>query len=608
MTTIDIPSKLKVKFLRLITNPAFAVAAANIIMEDMVVASSPSPKEPIVSFEVSLLYFLISKQPSLVTNLPTKNEIKPMEEQIRKLLSELQHFLMYPSQYNPVRQGQDLLQRITQDIHSESNLTASFLYSGDEAYPSQYFSLIPKRYAKDELWLKGQVGLNTQDMQDCADYLITQLENALPPAQRPSLSNLLVDIQNLPAQLSSSMPIFIRQFATPLNNPTELSLKNILLFESRPIIQMDKNTLLLPPTGILLRAVCESPLYWMLGDKSYAQQALQHRGETSEDIVFNWMSYMFGKECVFKDVLVKRHGRHITDIDVLAFFQNKALIFQIKSKKATLKTKLGDYKSYKEDFEKSIQAAYNQAIASVKAIKSRDCQFFIGKQQDLQLIIPKETKDFFIFCITTEQFKTLAFRIDEFLQKDTEYSDIPVIAVSLFDLQLLTLYLYNAYDFLYYLHRRQLAVGHIQFSEEINILIAFLYGMLVFPKDGKSVFLNYFTDELNVDFTPWPTKEMVDSRLRWKIKKKEEIIRLIEQWTAPATNDLISFIYDHYKELSIARLQALLRISQPRIFELLKTPETLLEIIPLFEQKIGRNELCPCRSGIKYKRCCGKKN
>ena len=529
MTTIDIPSKLKVKFLRLITNPAFAVAAANIIMEDMVVASSPSPKEPIVSFEVSLLYFLISKQPSLVTNLPTKNEIKPMEEQIRKLLSELQHFLMYPSQYNPVRQGQDLLQRITQDIHSESNLTASFLYSGDEAYPSQYFSLIPKRYAKDELWLKGQVGLNTQDMQDCADYLITQLENALPPAQRPSLSNLLVDIQNLPAQLSSSMPIFIRQFATPLNNPTELSLKNILLFESRPIIQMDKNTLLLPPTGILLRAVCESPLYWMLGDKSYAQQALQHRGETSEDIVFNWMSYMFGKECVFKDVLVKRHGRHITDIDVLAFFQNKALIFQIKSKKATLKTKLGDYKSYKEDFEKSIQAAYNQAIASVKAIKSRDCQFFIGKQQDLQLIIPKETKDFFIFCITTEQFKTLAFRIDEFLQKDTEYSDIPVIAVSLFDLQLLTLYLYNAYDFLYYLHRRQLAVGHIQFSEEINILIAFLYGMLVFPKDGKSVFLNYFTDELNVDFTPWPTKEMVDSRLRWKIKKKEEIIRLIEQ-------------------------------------------------------------------------------
>jgi len=24
------------------------------------------------------------------------------------------------------------------------------------------------------------------------------------------------------------------------------------------------------------------------------------------------------------------------------------------------------------------------------------------------------------------------------------------------------------------------------------------------------------------------------------------------------------------------------------------------------ERKIGRNELCPCGSGLKYKRCCGK--
>lgn len=100
------------------------------------------------------------------------------------------------------------------------------------------------------------------------------------------------------------MPIFIQRFATPLNNPEKLSLKNILLFESKPIIQIDKNTLLLPPIDILLRAICESPLYWMLEDKAYAATAWQHRGETSEDIVFKWISFMFGEECVFKDVLV----------------------------------------------------------------------------------------------------------------------------------------------------------------------------------------------------------------------------------------------------------------------------------------------------------------
>lgn len=162
--------------------------------------------------------------------------------------------------------------------------------------------------------------------------------------------------------------------------------------------------------------------------------------------------------------------------------------------------------------------------------------------------------------------------------------------------------------FLYYLHRRQLAIGHIEFSEEINIPIAFLYGMLVFPQNGKSIFSNYFTEELNTDFNPWPTKEMVKNKFRWKTREKEEIIHSIEQWTNPATNDLISFIYDHYNEFSIARLQALLRISQPRIFELLKTPEILLEVILHFEHKIGRNELCPCQSGIKYKRCCRKES
>lgn len=58
---------------------------------------------------------------------------------------------------------------------------------------------------------------------------------------------------------------------------------------------------------------------------------------------------MFGEEYVFKNILVQRHVQHVTDIEGLAFFQNKALIFQIKSKKATLKTKLGDLQSYKED-------------------------------------------------------------------------------------------------------------------------------------------------------------------------------------------------------------------------------------------------------------------
>lgn len=32
----------------------------------------------------------------------------------------------------------------------------------------------------------------------------------------------------------------------------------------------------------------------------------------------------------------------------------------------------------------------------------------------------------------------------------------------------------------------------------------------------------------------------------------------------------------------------------------------MLEIEQVFNQRVGRNEPCPCQSGIKYKKCCGK--
>jgi hypothetical protein len=32
----------------------------------------------------------------------------------------------------------------------------------------------------------------------------------------------------------------------------------------------------------------------------------------------------------------------------------------------------------------------------------------------------------------------------------------------------------------------------------------------------------------------------------------------------------------------------------------------MLEIEQVFNQRVGRNDPCPCQSGIKYKKCCGK--
>ena len=36
------------------------------------------------------------------------------------------------------------------------------------------------------------------------------------------------------------------------------------------------------------------------------------------------------------------------------------------------------------------------------------------------------------------------------------------------------------------------------------------------------------------------------------------------------------------------------------------SPEEDSDNSPVSKEKIGRNDMCPCGSGLKYKKCCGK--
>lgn len=589
------------KLLSIAKHHCFPETAVHIIINDLLLRVHPNDDyDYIVSFEALILFFLIStnKEISLPARIPKSF---PLEKPLRSLLSELESsFFKFASDDFP--DEEPLIQRLQKHVHSQSVSAASFLYSGDEAYPSQYLDLIPQRYALDEEWFVENIGISLGKLYQCMWYLLYE-SSVIREDTEPEKYFLLVHLDNIPQQLNDSLPIFIKLFSTDLNNTKEFSLKNILLFQAKPIIKINELTLLLPPPIILLQAVCESPIYWMGQDKTYAQTAWKHRGETTVNMVFHWMRSVFGRENVFKNVLIQKGKQHITDIDILVTFQNKVIVFQVKSKKMTLETKLGDREKFINDFNKSIQDAYDQAISSIKSIQARDCTFLY---ENSQIELPKNINDFYIFCVTTEQFKTLNTRFEESIKIDSQLSSIPIIPISTFDLQVLTLYLYNPYDFLYYLHRRKEYLSKIILSEEINILIAFLEnGLRKIPVD-KVIFGNDFLDSLNEHFRPWPTKELIKKSYKWKRENKEQIISSIENWKYQTTNDLITCIYDNYEILTISVLQNLNRMNKERIFQLLNRPQDLLSTLFLLDKKIGRNEKCPCGSGLKYKRCCGK--
>ena len=208
--------------------------------------------------------------------------------------------------------------------------------------------------------------------------------------------------------------------------------------------------------------------------------------------------------------------------------------------------------------------------------------------------------------VYNKQFKTLNMRLSEFLKESDKFSSIPIFALSTFDLQILALYLNDPYDFLYYLHYRKRLKFKISFSEEINVFSAFLASRLRNISEDKIYFANDFVDILNEHFQPFPTREDITNSYLWKRQDKEDIISSIKNWDNPLTNDLISYIYDYYEELSINMLVQLNRMDKERVFQLLKNPLDLLATLKLLTHKIGRNEKCPCGSGLKYKYCCGK--
>lgn len=591
------------KLLNLAKHPLYPAAAIDIIVSDLLLLLPPRKNfERIVSFEATLLYFLISNNKTIDLSFNNNKELILLEESIRQLLSEFEHSFMAPVIPSNHSTKEEIIKSLQENTLSQPFLAASFLYSGDEAYPSQYPDLIRQRYKLDDQWFVKNLNINVREMLQCMLYLITHIPT-LSETIQDSIQRLIICLQDIPEQLLRPMNIFIKYFATDLGNIEEFSLENILQFQNKPIIKIDNHHLLLPPPIILMQAVCESPLYWMIKDKNYADKAWQHRGEVTVDMVFQWIRSVFGVQNVFKNVLIKRNRQDITDIDILVLFQNKAIVFQIKSKKATLKTKLGDQKQFITDFSKSIQSAYNQGILSIEAIQNEDCEFFSGRKR---IEIPSYINDYYIFCVTTEQFKTLNIRLKETLEINDSYSTVPVIVLSTFDLQILALYLQDPYDFLYYLHRRKKLDEAIIFSEEINILVAFLdFGLRNIPVD-RVHFSNDFLDSINAHFRPWPTPKLIRDSYKWKREDKERIITLIKKWSYCSTNDLISYIYDYYEKLPTSVLQNLNHMNRDRIFQLLTKPQDLFSTLFSLSKKIGRNEKCPCGSGLKYKRCCGK--
>ena len=248
-----------------------------------------------------------------------------------------------------------------EEWRGSGELTAEVaFYSGSGAFDFQYLEHASRKYARDGEWLRGYLGTSLESIIEIATKLKELFNARAQSLQAPQtfgdqcrrvLAMLSFAADDIDASAESTRAL-LQHFSivsgTVNQEITTPGAYNKVL--SHPIVQLDNETYFLPISVNLCKSLYESPFYWILEDPEYKSTGLFNRGEATEQIASEMLEDVFGKGNVHRGVKVRKGNQDITDIDVLAFAGNKAIVVQAKSKKMTELAKKGDEESVRRDF------------------------------------------------------------------------------------------------------------------------------------------------------------------------------------------------------------------------------------------------------------------
>tara|TARA_A100000171_G_scaffold52958_1_gene74632 strand:- start:8241 stop:10559 length:2319 start_codon:yes stop_codon:yes gene_type:complete len=348
---------------------------------------------------------------------------------------------------------------------------------------------------------------------------------------------------------------FIQNFSIPKNsknrNKQFKSIGDFNQFKARPLIPLSADTFFVPITFSVFEAVYESPYYWMLLDKTYNDKLAFNRGKAGEEITYELLKSVFGKNRTFNSVRIElKKGQDGTDIDVLCILGSKALCVQVKSKKLTQLSRKGDFEQLKRDFKGAVQDAYNQGLICRSQIIENSATFY--NHEGLKIELSEDIEEVYLMVVTTENYPSLTHQSFAFLEKNDE--DPSPLVLTIFDLELVLYYLDNPYDFLYYVRQRTTLTDCFNAQEEMHYLGYHLTHKLW--KESKYAFIqldNSFGQLIDRNYYPYKlgieTSAKSDKiKTRWKNKDFETLCSQIENLNFPKSTDVIFHLLDYSQE------------------------------------------------------------
>ena len=463
-------------------------------------------RDVLITEEIKLLLGFWVKNECCLRNYPNDlQELSELKREIRLLMDELHHSFIKTEVDNLNWSEITTKEQIDEVFPLNLRIREAIFYGGDNLYDYEYKNFLYKKYKYDAAWLKENKGFICEEVAAIAESIkaLVSVKNSKVPHIPIEIKQMLheseesgnewfsdfIEYSEILAEYFISEDESVRklgvkafcdslldmfcvskseidhlagadQFMTNFtynfgseSNEQYIEPGSFNKIEETPIIKIDNDKYFIPITYAVFNAIYDAPFYWMNSNDQYRKKAGTNRGNAGEDIAYELLAPIFGTENTYKNIVIKdKHHKDITDIDVLCVYGNKALCVQIKSKRLTLLSKIGDWDSQQKDFKLAVQNAYNQGLICKQSLMDKDGKLFVNKETNEELRDFESINDVFILCLTTENYPALTSQVAYLLSKKDD--DQPAIAFSVFDLALISHYLTTPYDFLYYIRQR----------------------------------------------------------------------------------------------------------------------------------------------------------
>jgi hypothetical protein len=252
---------------------------------------------------------------------------------------------------------------------------------------------------------------------------------------------------------------------------------------------------------------------------------------------------VFGERAVFSNVRIpEAKGKDAGEIDTLVLFGNRAIVVQAKSKRLTLEARKGNDSLIRDDFKKSVQDSYDQALTCAAVLATAGQTLIANDGAEIR--VPEKLKKIYLLSVVSDHYPALSFQARQFLKYETNSIIQPPFVLDIFTLDTMAEMLDTPLYFLSYVDRRANYQEKVHAFHELTILSYHLKWNLWFDKKYDFVQLgDDFVADLDVAMTvrrEGAAGERTPDGILTRVKgtRVGEIVRTIESRPDPGTINL----------------------------------------------------------------------